>query len=682
MAEEGGGEGQSKAQGIARTVGVTIRLVNQTRKEVEGIVGVMERVKKLFTSTEKVAQTSGAQTSAATSSIAQRISSLGQVASGGGGGAIAAMMGGVGGAVMGAVGAVQNFGSSIASIHQGTEDMTNTLAGTFAALGLATNIDDGASRATAALASINTAAARLPGEASEYITVFQSAVSSLAGSFDNDLDHMLAFSNQFSAVGRSLGIDAEQIGRDMNLMMRGGQAGAGADVATFQRMLPFINAYRTGVHQAAVTAQTFNRMTQVQRRELLEATVNGRGLLSMTERAANTYSAISGEFAGHMTTIKSAITAPFFDALKQSMKAMNTLLSRYEGTIKSVGARIATFMVTTSGKFADSLAPLFREGGPLMTSVGALQRRAGLVWDDISHGGSGNNMALGAGGVAAGAALGGPVMGLLVAGFASFMQHTEAVGAVMRSLVGVGDGLMMILYQITGIFGDLGAGLGNGLAIVLPMVAQAFSQIVQGLGVFFGYMSTLVSMVQDDLGPSFTMLAGGLRDLFAGIANFVGPAFRFFGMALLDAWRQVREYVMPAFRWLASGITHVMEAIGALLTRMGRGLTAVNNRNAAFDDAGNDANDPVARALARLAHIGEAAPAANAAAAARANPRAPGARGGNHTHNDFRGSNFDITQKFAEGFDPDRIAAGFVSDLESAATNRIQGGFEPLFSIR
>lgn len=680
MAEEGGGEGQSKAQGIARTVGVTIRLVNQTRKEVEGIVGVMERVKKLFTSTEKVAQTSGAQTSAATSSIAQRISSLGQVASGGGGGAIAAMMGGVGGAVMGAVGAVQNFGSSIAEIHQGSEDMTNTMAGTFSALGISLNIDEGAADAVGALRSINTAAARLPGEASEYITVFQSGISSLASGFNNNLPEMLEFSNTFAAVGRSLGIDAAQIGRDMNLMTRAGQAGAGADVATFQRMLPFINSYREGVHQAAVTAQTFNRMQQPERITLLKNAF--RALQPMIDRAGNTYSAISGEFTGHISTIKSAITAPFFEALKQSMKAMNSLLTRYEGTIKSVGASIASFMTLTAGKFTQSLTPLFREGGPLSNAMVTLQSRAKLVWGDITSGGGSQHMALGAGGMAAGAALGGPVMGLVVAGFASFMTHTQAVGDVMRSLVGVGNGLMMIFYQLTGIFGELGAGLGNGLAIVLPMVAQAFSQIVQGLGVFFGYMSTLVSMVQDDLGPSFTMLAGGLRDLFAGIANFVGPAFRFFGMALLDAWRQVREYVMPAFRWLASGITHVMEAIGALLTRMGRGLTAVNNRNAAFDDAGNDANDPVARALARLAHIGEAAPAANAAAAARANPRAPGARGGNHTHNDFRGSNFDITQKFAEGFDPDRIAAGFVSDLESAATNRIQGGFEPLFSIR
>lgn len=684
MAEEEAGEGQSKAQQIARTVGVTIRLVNQTRKEVEGIVGVMERVKKLFTSTEKVATASGARTSGAVTTITERISTLGQAAAGGGGGggggsAIAAMMGGVGGAVMGAVGAVQNFGSSIADIHQSAEDMTNTMSGTFSALGLATDIDDGAARATAALASINAAAATLPGEASEYITVFQSGISSLASGFNNNLDDMLAFSNRFAAIGRSLGIDAEQIGRDMNLMTREGQAGAGADVATFQRMLPFINSYRRSIGQAAVSAQTFNSMQQPERINLLKNSFTA--LQPMIDRAGNTYSAISGEFTGHISSIKSAITAPFFTALKESMKAMNSLMSRYEGTIKSVGARIASFMTTTAGKFAQSLGPLFNEGGPLSNAMVNLTDRAKLLWGDISHGDGSQHLALGAGGAAAGAMMGGPIMALLVAGIGGFLQHTQAVGQVMTSLVGVADGLMIVFYQISTIVGDLGAGIGNGLAVILPTAADMLSQVVQGLGTFLGYVSVFVGQLQEDLGPSIMQVVGGLQSLFRGVADFVGPAMEFFGIALLMIWRKVRDDVMPVFNWLTRGISELMDGIGYLLSMLGRELRAANESGRR--EVG-DGNDPISRALARLAtpSVQAGIGAAAGAAAARTTPRTPAARGGNHTHNDFRGSNFDITQKFAEGFDPDRIAAGFISDLESAATNRIQGGFEPLFSIR
>ncbi len=683
MAEEGGGEGQSKAQQVARTVAVSIRLVNQTRKEVEGIVGVMERVKKLFTSTEKVATASGAQTTAATASITQRISALGQAAGGGGGGgAIAAMMGGVGGAVMGAVSAVQNFGSSIAEIHQGNEDMRNTMAGTFAALGIASDFDDGAAQAVGALTSINAAAAALPGEASEYITVFRSGISSLASAFDNSVEHMTAFSNRFTAVGRSLGIDAEQIGRDMNLMLREGQGGAGADVATFQRMLPFINAYRRGVGQATVTAHSFNAMQQNVRKTLLQSALTTGGLNDMVTRAGNTYSALSGEFTSHISTIKTAITAPFFEALKQSMKAMNSLMTRYEGTIKSVGSRIASFMTLTAGKFTQSLTPLFRDGGPLDNAMVRLTDRAKLVWSDISHGGGSQHMALGAGATAAGAAMGGPVMALLIAGIGSFLTHTEAVGQVMTSMVGVVDGLMLSFYGISTIVGELGASIGNGLALVLPAIAEVLSQAVQGFSVFLGYVSALVGMLQEDLGPGIMQVVGGLTSLFRGVADFVGPAMEFFGIALLMIWRKIRDDVMPVFTWLTRGITELMDGIGYLLSMLGRELRAANASGRR--EVGMDDNDPISRALARLAAPSAQAAigAAAGAAAARTPPRTPAARGGNHTHNDFRGSNFDITQKFAEGFDPDRIAAGFISDLEAAAVNRTQGYLEPTFSSR
>jgi hypothetical protein len=49
---------------------------------------------------------------------------------------------------------------------------------------------------------------------------------------------------------------------------------------------------------------------------------------------------------------------------------------------------------------------------------------------------------------------------------------------------------------------------------------------------------------------------------------------------------------------------------------------------------------------------------------------------------DFRGSRFDITQNFAEGFDPDRIAVAFSQDLAGLADTRVQSGFAPVFAVR
>lgn len=49
---------------------------------------------------------------------------------------------------------------------------------------------------------------------------------------------------------------------------------------------------------------------------------------------------------------------------------------------------------------------------------------------------------------------------------------------------------------------------------------------------------------------------------------------------------------------------------------------------------------------------------------------------------DFRGSKFDITQQFAEGFDPDRMAVAFTNDLATLGERRLQSGLAPLFSVR
>lgn len=49
---------------------------------------------------------------------------------------------------------------------------------------------------------------------------------------------------------------------------------------------------------------------------------------------------------------------------------------------------------------------------------------------------------------------------------------------------------------------------------------------------------------------------------------------------------------------------------------------------------------------------------------------------------DFRGSRFDIKQDFAEGFDPDRIAVAFASDLARLGEMKIQSAFAPIGAMR
>lgn len=51
-------------------------------------------------------------------------------------------------------------------------------------------------------------------------------------------------------------------------------------------------------------------------------------------------------------------------------------------------------------------------------------------------------------------------------------------------------------------------------------------------------------------------------------------------------------------------------------------------------------------------------------------------------YQDFRGSRFDITQKFAEGFDPDRIAVAFANDLSNFGEHKVQSALLSPFTVR
>jgi hypothetical protein len=71
---------------------------------------------------------------------------------------------------------------------------------------------------------------------------------------------------------------------------------------------------------------------------------------------------------------------------------------------------------------------------------------------------------------------------------------------------------------------------------------------------------------------------------------------------------------------------------------------------------------------------------AGPAAAVKKKTKTP--KGRDKTTFDFRHSKFDITQQFAEGFDPDRIASAFATDLGRLGEMRAQSNMSPVFALR
>jgi hypothetical protein len=60
----------------------------------------------------------------------------------------------------------------------------------------------------------------------------------------------------------------------------------------------------------------------------------------------------------------------------------------------------------------------------------------------------------------------------------------------------------------------------------------------------------------------------------------------------------------------------------------------------------------------------------------------PGERPTVVNNQDFRGSKFEITQEFAEGFDPTRVAVIMANDLAALGERRLQSGLAPVFAVR
>jgi len=128
-----------------------------------------------------------------------------------------------------------------------------------------------------------------------------------------------------------------------------------------------------------------------------------------------------------------------------------------------------------------------------------------------------------------------------------------------------------------------------------------------------------------------------------------------------------------------TGVTR--ENIGALTKWAQAGLKSGISREklaAALSEApGIQARD---EAIAQMLSAPHSVTALGAPAAGRhKTPKAPAGR--QTTINDFRFSKFDIRQEFAEGFDPDRIAVAFSSDLAKLGEMRMQSAYAPLYSV-
>jgi hypothetical protein len=652
--------------------------------------------------------------------------------------------------VVGAVG-VGAVLQQLTQVSAAYEDTMGAIAGTLSGLGLAgsgdplSQFNTGLTMAAGTMDAITRAAAVLPGEASDYISVFRDGLPVVRSAIGGTLEQMYGFTNRMTAVGSALRVPAELIGRDIQDMLAPGRGHASiAQTQMFKALLPFMKQLRG---HANLTAESFNRLSETVRGQLVSETL--AAFDPMLANASHTFGAMAGALKSTVEMFVRLGGAPLFEEIKTQMGWINGLFFDTKGTITSMGSSILALSQLVSTK----LATAFRRVGEAVQLLPAVLTAAYPVVNSMVRAGEQLFRTSGAGALASragaavqgasrqqqavgGATLLGPGLGALV----SFATHTTALTATISNLASTVVSVASAFGSVWAVVTAVQVAIGSFLAGALPNLSLAVSNLASDIAKAFADLQPVLSTLLTNLTPVFSafgevvgavgrlmggIFGGAVRGVATQLAAFIrwlaakfpaagineGPAER-------SAWQQVSGAVVGWTRdALALGRTGAQAIVeggnvginNTLLDMrnfaagmMGQPLEGGRQRVSSWHDRirrgyadvdeqfgfrGTPATTAPSTEPTFLDGVNNAMTAlTNAAAAARAAaavvPTVPPSRQPHATtHNDFRGSRFDITQRFAEGFDPDRVAVAFVNDLERTANRRLSGGLEPLYAV-
>lgn len=228
------------------------------------------------------------------------------------------------------------------------------------------------------------------------------------------------------------------------------------------------------------------------------------------------------------------------------------------------------------------------------------------------------------------------------------------------SILGIGKGFA----AIAGRLGVIGL-IISAVVLSVKLIAQNWQKIVAWANEWMDSLAARWAVIGKVFDPvtSLFSTSGPIGRFFAFTLPFVFEGLAFTVSKIMQAVASIGIFIgklmeSPRAVWKA-GIGSTIAGAWAQAGAMQR-QELIATKQARFLDQAQEANERLRSALA---------------------PAAPGSRPSQPVY-DFRGSNFSIKQDFAEGFDPDRIAAAFASDLSKLGERRLQSGFSPLFSVR
>lgn len=524
-------------------------------------------------------------------------------------------------------------------------------------------------------------AAASPGTAADLATIYNSIYGPMRAA-GTSLAQLNTLSRDAVAVGAALGVDYQQVARDMNMMATGA---AGQDVKTF-RLLKSMGLIRENTQQWNAMAQA-NPAEASRRMVQMFAQLGGPA----AEAYGRTWTGISSSFQDLMNQFGRLLTAPAFEVLKERLAAVVAYLQRHQTWIRSTlttmgnhigvvfrgiidrGQRAYEYILTHFDAIHARFDRLVSRVRELLPLIGRVAKGVGLAAVGLRAGGAGLStmgavgggistlatMGIGGGGAAAGgtAALG---SGTIAASLSTIAAAAAPLAAIFGA---VAVGAVAVWRAIVN--------FGSSLRIFLAPVWEDFRAIGADLRAFFSGLWDVIDPILSFIGVGLIGNVATPLRIILPIIRLATTALRVFGLALSWAGDNV---IRPVFTVLSEV---VMGAIGlfGLLGDAIRGLVDWLRDLLPAGTIPGGWTEPTltTRPSDPFAGLGQRGGGGGAPSPFGATP---GARPEVTVNQDMRGSTIRVEQEFRDA-DPDRVLIQMRDALAGEAVRRISSPFVP-----
>jgi hypothetical protein len=549
------------------------------------------------------------------------------------------------------------------------------------------------------LSDMNQLAARLPGETEDYMRFFSQSLPFLSQAHGMTESRAIHLAGYLGAGSVSSGIDSEQGARDLVQFLTNGPHVTDRSWMESWRNLATYKGKQ-------VTAEQIRGMDTDKRVEVLENIA--RALQPQIDATGDSYEALIGTMKSFRHELYLSVTEPIFESWKKFLKASGESLAHLQPILVKVGE---FFSQKVAGGL-DYFTTRLQNVGDLVLGTWAhkLVDAINLIWGTASRFGH-----------FAGGALGG-LASRAYGGVTGYMDaHQLGIGNVLATVLPtiVGEALWVALGPVGGILGGLLARmiLHGNIGPIFASLTHLVETVLPPLLKLGGYLYRVYDAFMNVAEMVVGTLLPPLINLGSNILGSVISVFDVLLQSVLIPIMAVAPIAIVLIQMFALGLQMILEftniwvsGIAALFGGMqGEGLDLVDAIRQITDGLRNFSvslqedllylkhafhlisDEEYAAGMANIRVASQEPTWLTQLRQAMDNIRQQGGNLGRSGHGqrtptphavqDFRYSRFDITQKFAEGFDPDRVASAFTSDLEAMASQRLASGFQPAFTV-